>query len=317
MANCVEHAWACSLHIAGDPEVFEVRRSLLFALFLSLGAACTPTAAPVSGSLAEYCAVATRSGLSGWSGDVVTICDGPPAASDHEAPSACALFRVAGAELTPIALPDGVEARLALSAGGKLVVLTTDERLLYGPPAGPLAELSAWAAEPALSEDGARVAYVALADGFTEPELGVPTQIVVHDLAADRREVVTTDELASAPVPVPGSREVLFVSTQTGVASVWRAAPGGAATQLTNVGMTRLEQGFVPVPDRQLAWTGASELVFTARYEDDRIWRLDLSGVAEELGPGAWPRLRADGAVLARNGSGEGCALTYLDGRTP
>ncbi len=298
-----------------------MRRSLLFfslGLLLSLGAACTPSAGPTTGSLAEYCAVATRSGLAGWSGDVVTVCDGAPSAGDHEPPSACAIFRVAGAELTPVALPDGVEARLALpAAGGKLIVLTTDERLLYGPSSGPLAELSAWAAEPSVSSDGARVAYVALAEGFTEPELGVPTQIVVHELAADRREVVTTDELASSPVPVPGSSEVLFVSTQTGVASVWRASPGGAPAQLTNVGMTQLEQGFVPVPARQLAWIGGSELVFTAEYEDDRIWRLELSGVAEELGPGAWPRARADGAVLARSGSGEECAVTYLDGRTP
>lgn len=301
-----------------------LRRSLLFSLSLlcafSLGGAgCTPTAAPTPSGLTGYCAIATQSGLAAWSGDVVTVCDGPPASGDHEPPAPCSLFRASAGELTPIALPDGVEPRVALSAqGGKLVVLTTDQRLLFGPPSGPLAELAAWAAEPAVSDDGARVAYVALADGFTEPELGVPTQLVVHDLAADRREVLTTDELASSPFPVPGSSEVLFVSTQTGVASLWRATPGGTPTQLTNVGMTRVEQGFVPVPGRQLAWIGAAEAVFTAEYADDRIWRLDLaSGVAEELGPGAWPRANEDGSVIAQNGNGEACAVTYLDGRTP
>lgn len=296
-----------------------MRRSLLVCLLAALGAGCTPTAAPSPSGLSDYCAIATKTGLAGWSGDVVTVCDGPPAASDHEAPAACSIFRASGGELSPIPLPDGVEAQLALSAAGeKLVVLTTDARLLYGPPSGPLAELASWAAEPAISDDGARLAYVTLAEGFTEPELGVPTQIVVHDLAADRREVLTTDELASSPFPVPGSAEVLFVSTSTGVASLWRGAPGQEAAQLTNVGMTRVEQGFIPVPARQLAWLGAGEAVFTAEYEDARVWRLDVgSGVAEELGPGAWPRANADGSITAKHRSGDECSVTYLDGRTP
>lgn len=293
-------------------------RRILFPLLFGSWAtlACTPSAAPSTGDLADYCAIATRDGLSSWSGDVVTVCTAPPAAGDHDEAAPCTIFRATRGELTEIAMD--ATAQLALpAANGTLVVLATDGRLLYGQPSA-LSEIAAWAAEPQVSDDGRRVAYVALADGFTEPELGVPTQIVVHDLAADRREVVVTDELASTPFLIPGSSDVLYVSTSTGAASLWRAGAGGTPRQITNVGMERVEQGFVPVPARQLAWIGSSEAIFTAQYEDDRIWRVDLgSGEAEELGPGAWPRVNGDGSVTARHGAGEGCAVTYLDGRTP
>ncbi len=294
-----------------------MRRFLSFSLSCLAGAlGCTPSVGPATGDLAEYCAVATREGLASWSGDVVTLCTAPPAAGDHDEPAPCAIYRAARGALAEVAL--GVEAQLALpAADGALVVLATDGRLLHGRP-GALSEIARWAAEPQVSEDGRRVAYVALADGFTEPELGVPTQIVAHDLIADRREVVSTDELASTPFPVPGSSDVLYVSTRTGTASLWRASPGAAPRQLTNAGMERPEQGFVPVPGRQLAWIGGGEAAFTAQYEDDRVWRLDLaSGEAEELGPGAWPRAEADGSIVARRGAGSDCAVTYLDGRTP
>jgi hypothetical protein len=295
------------------------RLSLPLVLLTLAVAGCNGASAPPPASLSEYCAIATRSGLTAWVGDVVTVCDGPPAAGDDHPVAPCSVFRVARGELTPIVLPEGVEAQLALPAfDGRLVVLTTDDRLLFGAPAGPLAEIAGWAAEPRVSEDGRHVAYAILADGFDEPELGVPTQLVLHDLGADRREVVSTDAEASAPFPIPGSRDLLYVSTRSGAASLYRASPGGEPTQLTNVGMERVEQGFVPVPARQLAWLGTGEAIFTAEYEDDRVWRLDLAAsVAEELGPGAWPRANADGSVTARRTDGAECSVTYLDGRTP
>lgn len=291
-------------------------RRFALLLFGTSALACTPSA-PARLDLADYCAIASRDGLAAWVGDVVTVCTQPPSSGDHDDPSPCDVYRVERSQLAPLAL--GVEAQLALPAdGGRVVVLATDGRLLHGSPGGALRELSRWAAEPRVSEDGRRVAYVALADGVTEPELGAPTQIVVHDLSADRRQVVVRDPLASAPFPVPGSDDVLYVSASTSTASLWRASPGGTPRQLTNVGMDRPEQGFVPVPERQLVWLGSSEVVYTAHYEDDRLYRVDIaSGEAEELGPGAWPRANPDGSVVARRGRGSECSVTYLEGRSP
>lgn len=271
--------------------------------------ACTPSASAPEQNLSEYCAIATRDGLSSWVGDVVTVCSEAPSAGDHDAPAACSIFRARGSELEPIVIED---ARLAMPAfDGRLVVLTTDERLLFGAP-GALHEIARWAAEPRVSEDGRSVAYVALADGIAEPELGAPTVIALHDLENDRREIVTDDPLASAPFPIPGTRDVLYVSTASGVASLWRSR-----TQITNLEMERAEQGFVPIPGRELAWVG-SEAVFTASYEDDRIWRVDLAtGASEELGPGAWPRASADGSIVARRDRSADCSVVYLGGRSP
>jgi hypothetical protein len=268
---------------------------------------CAPSTAPPAQNLSEYCAIATRGDLHAWIGDVVTACDEIPAAGDHHAPSACSIFRARGSELSPIAIEG---ARLAMPAyDGRLVVLTTDDRLLFGMP-DALHEIARWAAEPRVSDDGRLVAYVALADGIEAPELGAPTVIVLHDLETDRTEIVSNDALASSPMPIPGTREVLYVSTSSGVASLWRAG-----TQLTNAGMERVEQGFVPIPHRELAWIGSNELVFTA---EDRVWRVNLAtGAGEALGPGAWPRASADGSIVARRDRSADCSVVYLEGRTP
>src|SRR5690606_16484250 len=120
---------------------------------------------PSSSDLSEYCALASRDGLAWWVGDVMTVCTDAPVAGDHEAPAACVAFRAQGADAALIELPAEVQARLVMPASeGRLVVLTVTDRLLVGAAAGLLHEISGWAAEPRVSDDGQRVVYVALAD---------------------------------------------------------------------------------------------------------------------------------------------------------
>ncbi len=138
--------------------------------------------------------------------------------------------------------------------------------------------------DPRPSEDGDRVVFSELPPGATEYQAGTPTRIVLMDLARGTRRVVSDHPLDSSPFVVPDSDEVLFVSGRTGVASLWLAAPGAPARQLTNRGLRQVSAGFVPVPSRELSFDGR-RATFVATYGGVReTWRVDLdSGAAEVL----------------------------------
>ncbi|WP_169791647.1 hypothetical protein [Sandaracinus amylolyticus] len=300
-----------------------IRRSWMLPLAL-VASACggdgdggTPAPTPsADAELDAYCAVAQRGDLATWVGDVLTLC-----ASSGEDEVACSsgLSAATGAvtqidlELAPL--------RVLPASGGRLVALLADERLVVlGPDRAIERELAAWASDPWVSDDGDHVMWVGLPDGVDAWDFGVPTVLATQSLDASARTVLVDDETASTPRPIPGSRDVLFVSTSTGLASFWRVTPGSQPVQLTNVGRDEVGPGFVPVADRQLAWSEGA-LFYGVDEEDGstRIWRFDpATRDATEVGPGAWPRTASDGSVLALQPSGgAACAARYPAGGTP
>lgn len=273
--------------------------------------------------LDAYCEVARRADLELWVRDVVTLC--AATGEDHHEAAACRAGRVvAGGAVEDLG---GLAVRRALPASGdRLLLLLDDERLVLAARDGRVErELAPWASDPFVSEDGARAAWVGLPDGASEYELGAETVLVAADLAdpASAPEIVARDPLASTPRPIPGSRDVLYVSTTTGVASAWIAGPGRAPEQLTNVGADEAGPDTAPVFDRQIAWADGA-LLFAIPGEDGegapRVHRLDLeTGATLEVGPGAWPRALRDGSIAARQEAAASgtCAAVFPAGGTP
>lgn len=287
----------------------------VLALALLASACDQGSGQPSTSELDAYCAVARRSDLSTWVGDVVTLCQD----MGSEDTVTCQAARSSGAGVDPIALGDLAALRILPAAGGRFVVLGADARLtIVRSDASEERELAHWAADPWVSDDGQRVAWIGLPQGLTEWDFGVPTVVVVQDLRASTPTILAEDELASTPRPIPGSSDVLYVSAQTGLASYWIAGPHRTPTQLTNVGLTEVDQEAVPVGDRELAW--GSDGAFYFAIPDDagsRLYRLDLtSGDARELGPGRWPRAYTS-SILALTPGAERCAAVYANGGAP
>lgn len=257
--------------------------------------------------LEAYCAVARRTDLASWVGDVATFCE--MAGED----TLCAASR-SGASLVALDLT-GIR-RVLPAEGNRLVVSFDDDRLALTSADGTVErELASWASDPWVSPDGTHIAWVGLPDGVEAWDFGVPTVLVTQTVDATERTVlVADDELASSPRPVPGTEEVLYVSVRTGLASYWIAGPGHAPRQLTNVGVTEVGQDSIPVATTQLTWSDGA-LFFAS--DDQRVFRLTLDGMTTEVGPGSWPRIRADGSVVALQTAGSACAAVYPAGGTP
>ncbi|MBZ0119116.1 MAG: hypothetical protein K8H88_19125 [Sandaracinaceae bacterium] len=282
--------------------------------------ACSPSGAPPTpgGFLtpAEYCGVSGTSGIAAWSGGVLTACPTPEAID--EAPSGCAHYRVEAGRLRPLELTG---ARLAWgAANGAIVVWGEDGSLRVRASSGAERLLAPWATDPSVGPSGTTVAYLTTdtLDEEGEPIPGEPLRVVLHSIESGTGHTLASDAEAASPFALPDGSGVLYVSTRTGVASIWRARRDGE-TQLTNAGLAGVEQGFVPVPAGELIWIArTSTAIFTARYDDARLWQLDAqSGEASELGPGSLPQLADATSVLALGGTEAGCAARYTIGRTP
>lgn len=308
----------------------------------------------VSTELDEYCAIAGRPDLVSWVGDVVTFCE--QGEMDHH--GSCSAGRVVASVVEPIQFPDEVHIRLALPAsGGRLVVLLEDERLVLTDGDGNVQrELDRWAADPSISADGERVAWIGLPDGLdlAEAGWGTPKVVAVQSLSQEARTVLVEDAMASAPRPVPNSLDVLYVSgNEEGISGFFLAGPTRGATQVTNVGFAAESAELDPVagtpglwaPDGALLYsvTGLEsveepiddpdaeppledefengELVDDAELDVAHLFRLvmvDDEAHIEAVGEGAWPQLTSDGAILAALPSGSApCATTYTTDGAP
>lgn len=309
---------------------------VMIALALTAGAcqgsSPDPSVTP-DAELEAYCAIAATPGLDSWAYDVATVCT--PGEDDHAA--TCVASRVGSdGALTPIALAEDLAIVRALPAsGGRLVLLLADSRLVLTSGDGTIErELATWANDPWISADGERVTWIGLPDGVTEWDFGVLTVVAAQTLAEGERIVLAEDDLASSPRPIPNSADVLYVSAQTGLTSFWIAGPERPATQLTNVGLDTIGEDSTPTAEGQLAWSITGELLFGALGEGDgtgeddgvtdetevaELWRLDVNaGEVHEVGPGAWPRVRDDGSVLALQPEGsDPCGAIYTAGGTP
>lgn len=267
-----------------------------------------------------YCDVIAADGLLDWTGNTATVCPGlSPEELEHDglAGEGCVVNVVdANGRLSPTGITG---ARAAQSLGdGRFVAWGWDGRLSIRDSGGGSTEIAPVALDPWVDAVARRVVFVAPLSEGASLDPGDDREVVHYDLASGARESLIIDATAAAPVPIPGTTDVLYVSSASGVASIVRVGAEETRT-LTNVDATSVEQEFVPVYGRQLVFVdGGDRLVFAAEYESDAIWSLDLrTGDAEELGPGRFPALGSDGSVLATSSSGADCASHYLDGRTP
>ena len=333
------------------------KRALLstgLAMIVALSCSSEVLDAYVSPELEAYCAVATRADLVSWVGGVVTLCE--QGEMDHH--GACTAGRLVDGAIEPIELADGLALRVALPASrGRLLVLLADERLVLIDRGGAIERvLDRWAADPGISEDGERVAWIGIPDGFdlAEVGLGTPKVVAVQSLSENARTVLVEDNMASAPRPIPGSSEVLYVSgNEEGIAGFFLVGPGRGATQITNVGIVDADEELDPVAGSPSLWasngsffygvTGLEsveepiddadadpppdddlengELVDDAELEVSHLFRLvivDDVATVEEVGEGGWPQLDGDGAVLAALPLGSApCATTYATDGAP
>ena len=306
------------------------RASILIPLALAL-CACSPATGGTSPrSLLDessYCELAARDGEVRLEAGIASVCAPidvdaaiDAAGVEAEGPAeACSHQRVgSGGALEPLDLP-GVRTALATPDGG-LVLSMQDGRLVSRGADGVERELAAWAGDPSLF--GRRLAYVAAPAGALieedGPAIGTPLEVVLEELGG-RREVLTTDPDAATPFALPDGSGVIFVSTRTGIASIFRADRDGTR-QLTNLGAEDTGQDFVPIPTGTLAWVpGSLRAVYAAEYDDARVWMLDAaSGEAEELGPGRLPEIDGDAVRVAVSRSGEPtCARRIPHGERP
>jgi hypothetical protein len=275
------------------------------------GCAAEPAAietarAPAGLTAGGLARVATDAGLASLDGDVAVVCPGGGAmGTDAVGDLGCdAAIVDADGAMRRLGREDVVSA-VRVDAS-RLAVIGADRRLvMIDDVGGGERELAARAADVRSAGPG-RVVFTELRGDAIDP--ATTGRIVVLDVARGTRRVVTDHPMDSAPFAVPGSDDVVFVSSRTGLASVWIASPGQRARQVTNVGRSRVDAAFVPVPGRELAWLpGTRTAVFTARYADGPVlWTLDVdTGAAARLGPGRLPRV-IGGAVVAIDGDGAG-----------
>ena len=287
-----------------------LRSSLALALLL---ASCTtsPPSEPVSDDL--LLALAEIDGLVRWHEDVLLVCDQPR--GEQRPP--CEV-RLIGSDGTVRSSDVGPALAAERLSGDRLVILRPDRRLVIREASGDETQISASAFDPRVTSDGGRVLFRE-AENRPAPET---SELIEVDASSLERRVVSTDPRASTAFDVPGGRRVLFVSTRTGLASLFVAEPDGTDRQITNVGMTSVTPDFVPVPVRQLVWTeDGGAFVFTAHLGGvDRIYRVSVDGEdSYELGEGRFPVALGGDRVkaLGRTESGEPLVVRYPVERAP
>ena len=302
---------------------------LVIALGLALALGCTPAAGGRRGgtpgvaeaSIEAYCAITARADLVAWEGALVTLCE-PNEGDAHEA--RCEVRRVSSAgELVASGLSDPGEpiVRAVGLARGHAALELASGRLVLALPDGALRERAAHGMDAGASADGERLAWVE-PEGETEDdawEFGLTTRVMELALDAASPRLVASGVEASSPRPL-GRDEVLWVSTEGGVAGFTVGAAGRAPERLTNVGQTEVGQDFVPVAGSRAAFSGG-RLVYSVESESGppHVMSLDpVRGEVIDVGPGDWPRPDGADAFVARQDAAlERCALRYAAGGAP
>ena len=269
--------------------------------------ACSPAGGISTGGSAgtgdppELCAALGASDATLVRGSVVTRCqqvDGEPR---------CQAI-VTGERQGATLIEDARSARPA--SGGLLLVHRADFRLeLVRPDGAPARPLAPWADDPEVDLETGEIVYLAPLEGHDSAGLGAPTRVVSFDPATGLTTVLSEDPMAALPIPIPGSDDVLVVSTATGTAAVWRVGASTEPTLLTNrVGSA---QGMTAVPGSDWAWSDDGARLFFAR--DGVVHELTLdTGEVRSLGPGRHLRSRDGSVVVSRDGS---CGRIFDDGR--
>ena len=293
----------------------------LVAVVLVGGCVDGPRPAPVERTrptldAAALAAVAARPEVVALDGDIALVCSEAAAGTDLDDAAGDCDAAVVDAHGTLAALGRGGLLAAGRVDADRLALLTRDRTLLLRTGATE-AVLGHDIADPRVASDRRAIAFTQLPAGAgVEP--ATTGRLVVLDLDRGTRRVVSDHPLDSAPFLRPGTDDVLFVSGRTGVASLYLARPGQPARQLTNVGAREVGPGFVPVPGRDLVWTGGGRVaVYTATYDGvATLWALDVDrAVATPLGAGRWPHLSGDAVIAIDPTTARTFAVTAIDDR--
>ena len=281
---------------------------LSLAGLLAVGCEATPGASTdIRLGERAYCAAARLASLSDLYGDLVTLCAPEERSADGTDAHGCRLLRVRE-DGTTEELATGV--RAAWPLGGARRLQWTEEDALEIVDGASVQRIADYAEQPTLRADAHAVAFVEPLLEDHRGQLGVPTQIVVVDLRNLSRVTVSDDEEASRPIFIPASEDLLVLSTRFEMASLVRVGPSHAPIRLTN--LEHRTQDTVPPPSDQIAWHEGA-LVYS---DSETLYTVDIAtGTTRALGPGAWPRLAADGSILAA--APERCPVRYLGGEAP
>lgn len=289
-----------------------------FGLLLPTVVGCSANSAPdpARAELSTYCRVASRVGLNSWVGSLVTTCTD----DDQSGEGTCSLFRVRGSNLDPVSLPAAVTDPIwAAETSTALFVLSESGQLsrIQGSSVEVIAPL---ARDPSISSSNDRLVFMAAPEGVTEWDFDVQMLIQSYSIQSRAVTTIVQDAFAYSPQAIPGGTDVLFASSRTRVPAIFRVSQGGEPTQLTNVGMTTMEQESVPPLTAQSLW--ANDGVYFAYSTDaveSSVLHLNLStGEISDVGPGFWPRLDANNDILALAPAGSTpCAFTYAAGGAP
>lgn len=269
-----------------------------------------PAWGPWYGDAETLAALAANPDVSLVHRDLALLCPASQQATHHVGGASCSVSTIgAGGALTPA----GIEHALFVQRfdAERVLVGTTALSLHMLSIAGPAISAASGALYPRVADDRRHAAWVELALPAPTYELGAPTRVVLWDAVDDLRWVVSEDASDSSPIPVPGAREVLLISRRSGLASYWLVGPERQPTQLTNIGLRRATEGFVPLHAGELIWLPEQRrAVYSADYGEPELWVLDLDGGgARRIGPGRLPMLARGGGVLAAIGEGEAVAV--------
>lgn len=217
-----------------------MRSSLSLAILLLLGvgiSSCSPrTTAGVTDpayGLDSYCQVASLDGLFDWTGSAVVTCPGlmPGAGDEPIDGSACSVSTIdAGghAQATTFLNVRGAQ----VLADGRVLVWSFDGSLSLR-TASASTPIADFVLDPWLDATRNRVVYVAPAAGAITLEPGDDRRVVVYDLGTRTELEVLADSTAGSPLALPGTDEVLYVSSAGGIAAVFRATAMVAASDPT------------------------------------------------------------------------------------
>lgn len=218
-----------------------MRSFITFALaLLALGmSSCSPRSAPTGAadpaySADTYCQIASTPGLFDWTGGALVTCPHlMPSSSDEPVDgSACSVSTV-GADGHPQSTTLLNVRGAQVLADGRVLVWSFDGSLSLRTGTSPSHIIADLVLDPWLDATRNRVAFVAPSAGATTLEPGDDRRVVIYDLGTGTELEVLADATASSPLALPGSDDVLYVSSAGGIAAIWRATAMLAAADPT------------------------------------------------------------------------------------
>lgn len=214
----------------------------LAALLVLIGlgvASCTPRsnsggAVDPSYALDAYCQVASLDGLLDWTGSAVVACPGltPGAGEEPIDGSTCVVSTIDASGQAHETSFSNVQGAQVLS-DGRVLVWSFDGSLSIRSEGGTTRAIADVALDPWLDAERNRIAYVAPGAGATTLEPGDDRRVVVYDLGTGTELEVLADATASSPIAIPGTDDILYVSSAGGTAAIFRATAMVAASDPT------------------------------------------------------------------------------------